>query len=163
MITLHLARLEKAPVSLEGEVPAEALDLGKGATFEIASPMHYRISAQLLSGGIIVTGSLHYRISGECGRCLAPVEREIKVDDFTIQLDRPETEAVEIFEEIREEALLVLPYNLLCSEDCKGLCPKCGADLNRKSCRCSLKSESGLPAGDLRWAALDQLNIKLKK
>ena len=159
MITLHLGQLEKQPVELQGEEPPGFLELGPHAVFTVASPLHYDLTAHLVSGGILVTGRLDYRIAGECGRCLKTVSPEIRVDDVTIHLDRPTTEAVDISDAVREEALLVLPYNLLCSPDCKGLCPKCGADLNFGDCGCPADDEPPPPA-DSPWAALDQLNLK---
>lgn len=159
MITLHLGQLEKQPVRLTGEEPAEFLDLGPHATFEIASPMTYDLAAHLVSGGILVTGRLAYRISGECGRCLKTVSPEIRVDDVTLHIERPDTESVDISEAVREEALLVLPYNLLCSPDCRGLCPRCGADLNKGDCGCPA-ADPPPPAADSPWAALDQLKLK---
>ena len=160
MIKLHMSQLEKHPVTLSGEEPAEFLDLGPRASFSVASPMHYELRAQLLSGGILVTGSLHYRISGECGRCLKEVSPEIRVSDFAIDVDRPDTEELDISEAVREEALLVLPFNLICSDDCKGICGQCGADLNEGDCGCPPEEEPGPPPGESPWAALDQLNLK---
>ena len=158
MIKLHMSQLEKQPVSLSGDEPAEFLDLGPHASFEVASPMHYELRAQLMSGGILVTGSLSYRISGECGRCLKLVSPEIRVTDFAFEVERPNTEEVDISEEVREEALLVLPFNLLCSEDCKGLCA-CGADLNTEKCRCGKAKKKSLPKEDHTWDALNQLEL----
>ncbi len=160
MIKLHMNQLEKQSVALSGEEPAEFLDLGPRSLVEIASPLYYDLRAQLLSGGILVTGSLHYRISGECGRCLKEVSPEIRVTDIAIDIDRHETEEVDISEAVREEALLVLPFNLLCSDDCKGLCGQCGADLNEGDCGCPPPEEAGPPPEENPWAALDQLNLK---
>lgn len=55
---------------------------------------------------------------------------------------------------LREQILLALPMDALCREDCKGLCPVCGKDLNQAACGCEQK-----PA-DPRWAALK--NVKLR-
>lgn len=160
MIKLHMSQLEKQPVTLSGEEPPEFLDLGRNASFEVSSPMTYELRAQLLSGGILVTGSLHYRISGECGRCLKPVSPEIRVTDIAMDFDRPAREELDISEAVREEALLVLPFNLICSEDCKGICGRCGADLNEGDCDCPPEEDPGPPPGENPWAALDQLNLK---
>ena len=46
--------------------------------------------------------------------------------------------------------LLEMDTKNLCSEDCEGLCPGCGVNLNEETCRCK-------PEGDPRWAALSQL------
>lgn len=54
---------------------------------------------------------------------------------------------------VREQLLLALPMSALCKEDCKGLCPQCGQNLNEKQCGCEVRPS------DPRWAALK--NIKL--
>lgn len=55
---------------------------------------------------------------------------------------------------VRETLILALPIRFLCSEDCAGLCPGCGADLNRDSCSCERET-------DPRWAALNELKQKM--
>jgi uncharacterized protein len=50
----------------------------------------------------------------------------------------------------RDAVMLELPLAPLCSEDCLGLCPQCGANRNETSCTCVI-------AGDPRWSALDAL------
>ena len=50
--------------------------------------------------------------------------------------------------------LLELPMNLLCSEECRGLCPHCGKNLNREKCACRDEEEP-----DARWGALDNLKL----
>lgn len=58
---------------------------------------------------------------------------------------------LDISQEIRDLVMLGLPTKILCREDCKGLCPQCGADLNFETCSCQ-KEEI-----DPRWEALRQL------
>ena len=65
---------------------------------------------------------------------------------------------VDISEEIREDLLLILPVAFHCKEDCKGLCPRCGADLNTESCRCRENADE-LPPGDSPWDILDNLQL----
>ncbi len=45
---------------------------------------------------------------------------------------------IEVTNEVRDALLLFLPMKFLCSEDCKGICPKCGANLNLEKCKCSI-------------------------
>lgn len=54
----------------------------------------------------------------------------------------------------REQMLLALPMNALCREDCQGLCPQCGQNLNQARCGCQTQWE------DPRWAALKSLKVK---
>jgi len=66
----------------------------------------------------------------------------------------PAKEILDVSEDIRAEILLEFPMNLLCSDECRGLCPECGQNLNEKSCSCRTQKK-----GDLRWDALDNLKL----
>ena len=71
-----------------------------------------------------------------CSRCLIDVIRDF---ECSFLLDFPitrQTEYVEFSEDIRQEIILSLPNRILCQEDCKGLCPKCGNNLNKAKCLC---------------------------
>jgi uncharacterized protein len=104
-----------------------------------------------------------------CDRCAAPVRTPLEIefdarfipqtvaasDGENVELLADdlglaayEGDSVDVDELVREQILLALPLRNLCREDCKGLCPKCGADLNAGACSC----EQG--ETDPRWAAL---------
>ena len=125
--------------------------------------------------GVIVTGRLSSagedkfyfsgRMSGEvdeeCRRCLGParvkVDEELHLlfadatdeesDDSDVYMLEPRATTVDLRPALREQWLLAVPGLALCREDCKGLCPRCGADLNLGPCNCE-------PDVDPRWAAL---------
>lgn len=77
---------------------------------------------------------------------------ELLVED--LGLAAYEGDAVDLDELVREQILLALPLRRLCREECKGLCPECGKDLNAGQCSC----EQG--EVDPRWAALAGLKNK---
>jgi len=86
-----------------------------------------------------------------------PGEHEIVEEhDFDIAYYEPDGQIIDVDALVREQVELGMPVHLLCSEECKGLCPTCGGDLNKASCNC--KSE----AHDPRWDALAGLQQKLK-
>ena len=62
-------------------------------------------------------------------------EREIEEDDLSTAFY--ENEQIDLGQLMREQFQLALPMKPLCSEDCKGLCPQCGTNLNKASCDCS--------------------------
>ena len=68
----------------------------------------------------------------------------------------PDTDRIDLSKDIRDYALLAIPMKKLCSEDCKGLCPRCGKNLNEGPCDC--KEETMDP----RWEPLQKLKIKNK-
>ena len=109
--------------------------------------------------GLLARGSVSAPWVGDCRRCLGPVTGEVTVDFrelFEAQPREGESyrlghDSIDMEPLIREALLLDLPLAPLCSPDCRGLCPTCGADLNLGPCGCP-------PAtADPRWAALDVL------
>jgi uncharacterized protein len=125
-----------------------------------------------LSGNeVFVNGHVETRAQVECDRCLKPVELPVNVD-FTLEYisdsDYELSQAVELTEEemlvsvfdgsaidvdeiVKEQILLAVPTRMLCREDCKGICPECGADRNTGECDCVTNDI------DPRWAALKNL------
>ncbi|MER3452668.1 MAG: metal-binding protein [Acidimicrobiia bacterium] len=112
-----------------------------------------------VSEGILATGTAVVAWAGECRRCLRPVAGELRVGFCELFEEHPtEGESYPLrhdqvdFEPLaREAVLLELPQAPLCTEACRGLCPRCGADLNEGPCGCVPDDR------DPRWAALDVL------
>ena len=156
MIAFSLSRLEKENIRLEGTEPPEFILLAESDSFTVSSGVSYALDISKVSGGALVSGEVWTDISGECGRCLAPVSRRIATEKFQFFVETPAgVEVCDISEEVRTEITLALPMNLLCREDCRGLCPECGADLNVGKCFCKPKP----PRGSGVWDALDDLKL----
>lgn len=68
-----------------------------------------------------------------CGRCLEPYERSYD-SKFHLDYSIKGMLSLDITDEVRQEILLSYPIRFLCREDCLGLCPQCGANLNERSC-----------------------------
>jgi len=118
-----------------------------------------------------VKGSITASLEIDCTRCLTPIKRELDVvfqADFVdkemfpggkethlertdLDTDVIEGNELDLAQVAREQILLNLPEQVLCREDCKGICPTCGTDLNEGECRCG---EDNI---DPRWAALKNL------
>ena len=160
MIRISVAALEHQELDLEGSEPAAILELDNDPVLHAEHPVRYKLHAQKISGGVLVSGSAAAAVSGVCGRCLAPVEQAVGAEDFTLFYEHPATEELDITEDVRAEILLNLPVNLLCSPDCAGLCPVCGANRNTAPCSCVPSDRSAGPPpenGDSPWSALDRL------
>lgn len=155
MIKISVSRLEKEQIKLDGTLEKEFISLPEGDAYTVIAPLEYHLTAVKVSDGALVTGCCRTEISGICGRCLDEVTAEITADDIELfyELDGA-GEEIDISEDIREELLLNLPMNLLCDEDCAGLCKECGANLNNEECSCNKGA-----SGSLAWSALDDLNI----
>ncbi|HEX8685247.1 MAG TPA: DUF177 domain-containing protein, partial [Pyrinomonadaceae bacterium] len=117
-------------------------------------------------------GEIRAEVELLCDRCLAPERTPLAVEFDTSfvpqEAEAAKTENVELLKEdlilsayeggavdldelVREQLLLALPSRHLCGEGCKGLCQKCGANLNEGDCSCE-QAET-----DPRWAALADL------
>lgn len=115
-------------------------------------------------------GRLGGEVSTECRRCLidvrVPVDEEVQVlfveqgaagdDDPDVYPVDERAQEIDLRPAIREQWLLSAPSFALCREDCKGLCPSCGTDLNLGACGCTTA------ARDPRWAALEHLRQNSK-
>ena len=160
MIKISLTRLEKEAIELCGDEPAEFLEVEPTEQFYVSAPVHYELTAAMVTGGVLIEGVVSTAVSGICGRCLYPVENEgIYTEKLTLFFDEIDNmEELDISEDIRSEMLLALPMNLLCDEECAGLCPVCGADWNEVECDCVVEPQEE-SSGDNPWGALDQLKL----
>lgn len=111
------------------------------------------------SGYIVLHGVADTEFTVSCARCgrqfvyTEPVTLEAKITDKLANKDEDEflllqDGLLDIGEYVRTAVILELPSRFLCREECKGLCPKCGADLNAATCSCGDKEP------DPRWDAL---------
>lgn len=84
-----------------------------------------------------------------CDRCLADLELDMDLDEtyYLFPENTPDVdyfysgEEIELDDFVRETIVMNMPGKVLCSEDCKGLCSKCGADLNLGDCGCERSGE----------------------
>ncbi|MBZ5645784.1 MAG: DUF177 domain-containing protein [Acidobacteriia bacterium] len=124
---------------------------------------------------IRLVGDYRTRVELPCARCLDPVLRDVAssfdllyrplgVDATTHERAVHEAdteigyyvgEGLQLQDVLREQVLLAVPIKAVCREDCKGICPHCGRNLNLESCQC------GASQPDPRWNALKDLKDKL--
>ncbi len=125
---------------------------------------------------IRVAGDLSTHVELACARCLEPVARdvakkfdllyrpqgsdagreELSVTAVEAEVGYYQGEGLLLEDVLREQILLALPLRVICKEECKGLCPHCGRNLNFEQCSCAE------PLEDPRWAALKDIREKLE-
>src|SRR6516162_859907 len=125
---------------------------------------------------IRIVGRLDAAMEVSCARCLDPVQypvnrgfdllyrplgvdrraEEVSISEADTEIGYYVGEGLLLEDVLREQVLLASPVKLVCREDCKGLCPHCGTNLNLATCNCQQES------GDPRWAALSELKNKLQ-
>jgi len=166
---INVAQLLKAEVGAFKQHPVDGEIVIDGAVYAVKGEL------VLINTGrkILVQGTLSAAAGFTCSRCLQPytaqmplkIEEEyypvIDVNTGT-KLEAPEDNGafkiderhtLDLSEAIRQYIVMALPMKPLCREDCAGICPTCGKDLNLGKCDCPAE------AVDPRWAEL----LKLKK
>jgi len=163
MLQVDLQRLAHGPVETVGEL-AGTDPLLAGLGFAWAGPVQVRGRVQAAGEGRYYWhGRVRGAVAAECRRCLAaleaPVEAEIgalfastaeAADDPECYPIAPGATAIDLGPAIREELALAAPAYALCREDCRGLCPRCGHDLNTGPCGCSPATETARPFATLK-------------
>ena len=147
---------------------------------EFVAPLRTALRALRIGDLVEMDGNIETSVRLPCSRCLQPFETPLKssfaltymqqvadmVEDTEpqqeIELNAEDMgivyfqgEKINLKDAIQEQVVLEFPLRPLCKSDCKGLCPKCGADLNEAPCDCEQRPSSG------KFAVLK--NLKLEK
>jgi uncharacterized protein len=120
--------------------------------------------------GILVRGTVGFTVELPCARCLEPqrIDRETEVAELFVDPSKREVDddddpgyelvadrtALDLSTLVRDALLIDLPVRVLCREDCLGLCPTCGTDLNLGDCGHEPGTEP-----DPRWSQLSGLDL----
>lgn len=148
---------------LISEIPDEGLELEieealSAGVVKLISPVKGNLSVNKVGQELIIEGEITTKAEFECSRCLknytdeicVPVaviyhpleelkaEGKYEIKDDELDMGFYAADEFDLLELIKEQLVLNVPMKLLCSEECKGICPKCGTDLNINKCNCSL-------------------------
>jgi len=153
LITRH--ELEIRRVVLEKTYAPGTLKF-HAAEFRQAGVLDASAVADLEGEDIRIRGRLRTRVEASCDRCLGPVtlpvegefdltyrpvsaiarDEEIEVAETELNIGFYHGEGVEFTDVLAEQVILALPMKVVCRENCRGLCPVCGADRNQGTCSC---------------------------
>jgi len=168
---LDLNKLHGAREHLDRTFEPAAFD-PQDSEYRVAAPVHLTADVQKLGPDAFgVTGRVQGVLEVVCSRCLEPFEvpvdaafdlryvpqaenagegeQEIGEDDLATAYYR--AGMLDLVDLMREQFVLALPMKPLCTEDCRGLCPECGTNLNKGQCGCAPRWD------DPRLAALKSL------
>ena len=161
MLSFDIRSLASKAVHVDGLLAPDDPVWQEGET-RPSEPVHVvgRLSAAG-AGRYYFSGRLDGEAAAECRRCLTDVRVSIAedvqllfVESDTEGADDPDVFVVDsraheldMRPALREQWLLAVPAFVQCRDDCKGLCPTCGADLNAGQCECT-------PVTDSRWDSL---------
>jgi uncharacterized protein len=180
---IAIKELELHPIDFDEEYAPGAIELGPDLSQR--GPLNASGRAQLVEEhhgkhlkieDIRLAGELSTQLEMPCARCLEPVvepvkrsfdllyrpqgvdagREEVSVTAAEAEVSYYQGEGLLLEDALREQVLLAAPLKVICREDCKGLCPQCGKNLNAEQCSCEEQST------DERWTALKDLRSKLE-
>jgi uncharacterized protein len=167
---VHVARLLRnpgavwhevrhGPVVLAGRLDELGIDPG-ASVVPLEAEAEADLTLRPFTGGIDAVGTVRAPWVGICRRCTVPVSGELRIPVSERFADAPIGDdddlypivdgTIDLGPLVRDAIVLELPMAPLCREDCRGLCPQCGADRNESECGC-------VAPVDPRWANLDVL------
>lgn len=161
---LGLSKIIDCPgASVDFSTSVDLSDLRYGNSFPVSEPVLASGTVRNTAGVLVMTGTVRTTIHGVCDRCAGDFDRLVEIpmnvvlvtelsneedeDEWVFPLEGDNADLEDI---IRTVFVLNLDSKLLCREDCKGICPRCGKNLNGGPCDCRKEP-------DPRFAALKQL------
>jgi uncharacterized protein len=175
-VLITLQELQQHNVRFKVDIPAGEIEFDNKVAQ--SSALHSEGVVELLShslGEIHVQGDLRVTVNAPCDRCLEPVSLPIaspfdlvympaseasdggedEIDEDAVEVGFYEGNGLPLNDVLREVILLALPMQLVCNEDCKGICPVCGQNRNQHECTCQAT------AVDHRWSKLKDLRTEI--
>jgi uncharacterized protein len=168
---IDLITLESSPYAFTFSFKPEEIELeGDNVELKSAAKVEGVLTKRIMQAD--VEGEISAEVSIECSRCLQTIEKsldfpfnvgyvapenyaqakEVELRESDLEVALFDGQHVDIKELVREQIILNAPTQVFCSEDCRGLCPKCGINRNLLDCSCEEKEI------DPRWAKLKELN-----
>lgn len=128
-------------------------------------PLQFDLRLEAVVEGVLVTGTASGRVVGECARCLVEIEEDFLADIQELyvypesdaeddEAGRMEGDLIDLEPVLRDQVVLALPFQPLCTDDCPGLCPDCGVRL------ADAPDHRHEERTDPRWAALSGLTAQ---
>ena len=128
------------------DIPRDGLDINEECTaaeiglepvdVDLKSKLKIQSLVQRVDNTVLVHSKVIATVGYFCARCLENFERqETQQFDFDYEVT-PGLETIDWSEDVRQEMLLTHQDRILCRADCKGICPKCGVNLNTEKCKC---------------------------
>lgn len=149
MLRVDLRELQRGPVDTVGDIAPDDPAF-EGLELQLAGPVHVEGRLQSTGPGEYYwRGHLSGTVRSNCRRCLTEVSFPVEAPLDVLFSEDPEAEEnpdvyplaptaarIDLAEAVREELALAVPTFPLCRDECAGLCPTCGADLNAGPCAC---------------------------
>jgi len=135
LIKISVRDIPSNGLDIDQSIPKEGIGLSSEEA-DIRSLLNVKARLEKVNNFIIANTRIKAQFGYMCARCLEELSSTQELSyKFDFEID-PTSEYIDLGEEIRQEIILANPSKVLCSKDCKGICPKCGVNLNIEKCKC---------------------------
>lgn len=185
MLCIHLGSITEQGLEIDERVEAAAfsllVDLARKEGIRFIRPIQVRLHASFAGESVSIAGRIASTVRLACSRCLTPFDLNISADFSATAVPEPPSRtpdetadeielaahemdvipytgnSIDLRDEVAQQLIMALPFNPRCSKTCRGLCSRCGANLNTAPCECASENE-GSP-----FAVLKNLSLPPKK
>lgn len=134
-LIINVAEIEADGLDVRGELPGEVLDLHEDRLSSLR-PLQYTLLAQRTGEDVLVAGQAATVVRCRCDRCLVYYDQDLRCPEVCHFFEAPVADTLDLTDLVREDLLLLLAQKNLCQPECRGLCPRCGQNLNVRDCHC---------------------------
>lgn len=132
------------PVHVSEDIDPKAIEL-EFVDLKYANKVHLEGTLEKSLDALVFRGTIRSEIERTCARCLKVIKDPLD-ETFEFYYELKGQVEIDTTPDLREQLILEHPLNFICSANCKGLCPKCGLDLNEGSCQCASEIDRPLKA-----------------
>jgi len=137
-VKIDINRIPLEGSTVEEKVSPSALDLETDTVKFSRALIKIRAEVSRITNAVTVDLSLSGSILLNCSRCLKEFNVALKkIPRLNYQVNKS-VPIIDLDQDIKEEIILDYPIKPLCNPDCKGLCPKCGKNMNEGGCSCAI-------------------------
>jgi uncharacterized protein len=132
---IDIVNIPQEGLTKEEDASPKDLDLDTPAIV-FKEPVHIKVFVTRITNAVNVDAQVTGKMQLVCGRCLESFESDLERKFKLHYIAEKNQQFIDLDPDIREELILNYPLNPACKSDCKGLCYKCGANLNVGKCNC---------------------------
>lgn len=165
-LKIPVEQLKEGPIEFEVDMDSRELEL-EDENYRFTGRVKGKLIFNIVGQDVFAVGDLSVPVEGHCVRCLEPagatvetpvnetwirgsgVKEPVEEGDIEAIVNTYVGDFIEPAGVLRELIMAALPDRIYCREDCKGLCPGCGANRNNEPCRCPPETRNEIkdPAG----------------
>lgn len=133
---IKLNQIPQQGLQITEDLDPFALDL-QTEEFTFTSPIHVRTQVYKILNAVSIKAEVKAETALLCGRCLEEFPGKFSEEYRFDYSTSPADIFLDLDDDLRQEILLSYPLKLLCKPECKGICAKCGKNLNKEECKCN--------------------------